>query len=67
MGLLDYLGLNDIADGIREFTTEIDGLKNEIIDSVVGPSEELKDTVNDIAGSITNDASPTDASSSDAN
>lgn len=67
MGLLDMLGLNDIADGIREFTTEIDGLKTEIIDSVVGPGEELKDTVNDITGSLTNDITPLDAASDDAN
>ena len=67
MGLLDMLGLNDIADGIREFTTEIDGLKTEIIDSVVGPGEELRDTVNDITGSLTNDIAPLDASNSDAN
>ena len=67
MGLLDMLGLNDIADGIREFTTEIDGLKTEIIDSVVGPGEELRDTVNDITGSLTNDITPLDSSNSDAN
>ena len=67
MGLLDLLGLNDIADGIRDFTTEIDGLKSEIIDSVIGPGEELKDTVNDITGSLANDITPLDASNSDAN
>lgn len=67
MGLLDLLGLNDIADGIREFTTEIDGLKTEIIDSVVGPGEDLKDTVNDITGSLANDITPLDASNTDAN
>jgi len=52
MGLLDYLGLDDLADGIREFTDGIDELKQEIISSVVGPGEELKNTVNDITDSV---------------
>jgi hypothetical protein len=56
MGLLNYFGLDDLADGIRDFTDGIDELKNEIITSVVGPGEELKNTVNEIAGSISGNA-----------
>lgn len=53
MGFLQYLGLDDLADSINEFTTEIDGLRDEIIGSVVGPTEELKSTVDDIANAVT--------------
>lgn len=53
MGFLQYLGLDDLADSVNEFTTEMDGLRNEIVNSVVGPTEELKNTVDDIAGSLT--------------
>lgn len=52
MGFLQYLGLDDLADSVNELTTEIDGLRDEIITSVVGPAEELKNTVGDITQSI---------------
>ena len=45
MGFLQYLGLDDLADSINEFTTEIDGLRHDIIDTVIGSTEELKDTL----------------------
>ena len=60
MGLLNFLGLDEIADSVREFTDEFDALKQDVIDSVIAPGEELKNTVDDIAGSITNGA-PTEA------
>ena len=55
MGFLQYLGLDDLADSINEFTTELDGLREEVVNSVVGPTEELKSTVNDIAHSVTSE------------
>ena len=58
MGLLNYFGLDELADSVRELTDGIDELKQEIITSVVGPGEELKNTVHDIAGSIMDGSTP---------
>jgi hypothetical protein len=55
MGLLQYLGLDDLADSVNEFTTGFDELKDEIISSVVGPTEELKNTVTDIVSEVQTD------------
>ena len=55
MGLLHYFGLDDLADSVNEFTTGIDGLKEDIINSVIGPGEELKNTVNDIVSEVNPD------------
>lgn len=55
MGLLQYLGLDDLADSVNELTSGIDELKDEIISSVIGPGEELKNTVTDIAADIQSD------------
>ena len=52
MGFLQYLGLDDLADSVNEFTSGFEELRDEIISSVVGSGEELKETVHDIAGSI---------------
>lgn len=59
MSLLNLLGLDDLADGINEFTSGFDQLKGEFIDSIVGPSEDLKSVVDDISGSITGGSSET--------
>ena len=67
MSLLNFLGLDDLADGIREFTDGIDELKQDIVESVIGPSEELQNTVNDIAGSITGETSLAESTEPDAN
>lgn len=64
MGFLQYLGLDDLADSVNELTTGIDELREEIVSSVMGTGEELKSTVNDIAGSIKGIASA-DASATD--
>ncbi len=53
MSFLSYLGLDDVADGIREFTDGFDELKQEILSSVIGPGEELKNTVGEIVESVT--------------
>ena len=52
MGLLNLLGLDDLADSVNDLTADIQGLRDDIIESVVGPGEELKNTVTDIADSI---------------
>lgn len=67
MGFLQYLGLDDLADSVNEFTTEMDSLRNEIVDSVVGPTEELKNTVDDITGSLTDSTDASAQSSSKEN
>lgn len=53
MSFLSYLGLDDLADDIREFTDGLDALKQDVITSVIGPGEELKNTVSGIVESVT--------------
>jgi hypothetical protein len=48
MGFLD-----DIFSDVRAFTDELQDLKQELVSSVLDPSGELRDTVNEIAGEIT--------------
>lgn len=57
MGIFQLLGLDDLADSVNELTTGFDELKEEIISSVIGPGEELKNTVTDIAGTIKEEVS----------
>lgn len=57
MGIFQYLGLDELADSVNDLTTSFDELKEEIITSVIGPGEELKNTVTDIAGSIKEEVS----------
>lgn len=52
MGLLNMLGLDDLADSVNELTEGIEGLRDDFISSVVGPTEELKSTVDEITGAI---------------
>ncbi len=61
MGLLNYFGFDELADGIKELTDGFDELKQDIVESVIGPGEELKNTVNEIAGSMSSSVSPTDS------
>ena len=61
MGLLNYFGFDEFADGIKELTDGFDELKQDIVESVIGPGDELKDTVNEIAGSMSSGVSPTDS------
>lgn len=60
MSLLSMLGLDDLEDSIKELTEGIDDLKKDIVESVIGPGEDLKKTVNDIAGSIKSGDAPSD-------
>lgn len=52
MGILQYLGLDDLADSVNELTSGLDELREEIVSSVIGPGEELKQTIHDIANSV---------------
>lgn len=52
MGLLNLLGLDDLADSVNDLTSDIQGLRDDIIESVVGPGEDLKNTATDIVDSI---------------
>ncbi len=65
MGILQYLGLDDLADSVNELTSGLDELREEIITSVIGPGEELKNTVNEIAGSVSGGEVATDPSSNE--
>lgn len=54
MGLFDGL-----FDDIKVFTDEFQGIKDELVSSVIDPTGELRDTVSQIAGEITgNSTSP---------
>jgi hypothetical protein len=48
MGFFD-----DLFTDVRAFTDEIQTIKDELVSSVLDPSGELRDTVNEIAGEIT--------------
>jgi len=65
MSFLSYLGLDDVAEGIREFTDGFDELKQEILSSVIGPGEELKNTVGDIVESVKTQVGDTTSAISD--
>ncbi len=69
MGFLDEI----LAD-VKVFTDEIQSLKEELVSSVIDPTGQLRNTVNEIAGEIagtnptpppTDDAAKTDDTSSD--
>ena len=57
MGFLD-----DLIKDVRSFTDEIQDIKQELVSSVLDPSGELRDKVNEIAGEITgsNASSPSE-------
>lgn len=67
MGFLQFLGLDELADSVNELTSGIDELRDEIISSVIGSGEELKSTVDDIAGSIAGGDAVIDTSSGESN
>lgn len=46
------LGIDDIVQSVNEFAEELDGLRDEIVTSLVEPGKELKDTVDDISESL---------------
>jgi hypothetical protein len=48
MGFFD-----DLFNDVRVFTDEIQTIKDELVSSVLDPSGQLRDTVNDIASEIT--------------
>ena len=55
MVFLNYLGLDDLADSVNELTNGFDELREEIVSSVVGSGEELKNTIDDIGNSLNKD------------
>ena len=52
MGFLQDFGLDELISSVGELTNELDGIRKDIISSVVNPSEDLKSIVDDISGSI---------------
>ena len=59
MGLFDIFG--EIVPELKELGDEIQGIKDEFIASVMEPSTEFRDTVNDIASDFNGNASVSDA------
>ena len=61
MGFFQDLGLDELVQSFREMSDEITGLKDDLIsgvkDDIVGsvsePAQDLKNTIQDITGSIT--------------
>ena len=60
MGFFD-----DIFTDVRSFTDEIQGLKDELVSSVLDPTGELRNTVNEIAGELTGSAGSTPSAPTD--
>lgn len=52
MGLLNFLGLDDLADSVNELTTGLDELRSDIVGSIVEPAEDVKNTITDISETI---------------
>lgn len=52
MSLLNFLGLDDLADSVSELTAGIEEIRNDFVSSVVDPGEELKTIVDEIGGVI---------------
>jgi hypothetical protein len=53
MGFLD-----DLFADVKVFTDEIQDLKQELVSSVLDPTGELRNTVNDIASEVTGKITP---------
>ena len=66
MGFFDELGLGDLLSSVREMSDEISTLKDDVISSVAGPTDDLKSTFHDITGSISDSINGTDAPTDDA-
>ena len=45
MGFLQDFGLDELISRVGELTNELDGIRKDIISSVVNPSEDLKSIV----------------------
>lgn len=60
MGFLD-----DILSDVRVFTNEIQDIKKEFVSSVLDPSGEVRDTVNELTGKLTgkSEAAPSEPKS----
>lgn len=55
MGFFDSLGLGDVFADLADIGKELDGLKQDIIDSVVEPVKEVSSTVTDTSQKLQND------------
>ena len=60
MGFFD-----DILSEVRVFTDEIQDLKQELVSSVLDPSGQLRDTVNEITSELTGTSAPSSEVASD--
>ena len=57
MGILNYLGLDELADGIQEFTQQLDGLRDDIVSSIMETADDSKRAVADISESLSGEKS----------
>ena len=57
MGILQDLGLDELADGIQEFTEQIDGLRDDIVSSIMETADDSKQAVADISESLSGEKS----------
>ena len=57
MGILQYLGLDELADGIQEFTEQIDGLRDDIVSSIMETVDDSKQAAADISESLSGEKS----------
>lgn len=65
MGFFQDLGLDEIVSSVRDMATEISGLKDDLVSGVKDdiasslqqPVSDLKSTIQDAAGAISDDSS----------
>ena len=54
MGFFQDLGLDEIVSSFRDMAEAVDGLKEDIVSSVIQPGTDFKDTIQDISNTVTN-------------
>ena len=58
MGFFQDLGLDEIVSSFRDMAQAVDGLKEDIVSSVIQPGTDFKDTIQDISSTVTNGDTP---------
>ena len=52
MGFLDDLGLGELISSVNELRGELEGLRDDVVSSVMDTGDELGSTIEDISSSI---------------
>lgn len=52
MGILQYLGLDELADSVNELTQQFDGLRDDIVSSITDAKDSSQQVISDISNSL---------------